>query len=88
MVTPPGGPIQGAPGGVLPTLGHGTVCGRVTVRCATVPSMARLVSVRRDAYTGRWLVSCLVCGRLADLRNFWPAAHMAKLHETIHEGEG
>jgi len=49
--------------------------------------MARLVTMRKIWATGEWRVDCAVCGRLADLRSFWPAAHMARDHEGIHEGE-
>jgi len=44
-----------------------------------------MVTVRRDTLTGDWLVSCAVCGRLARLRNYWPASYMAADHEAIHE---
>ena len=45
----------------------------------------RWTIVRRDLYSGDWLVSCTVCGRLGRLLNFWPASRMAKDHDAIHE---
>jgi len=47
-----------------------------------------LVIVKRDTLTRQWLVTCVVCGRLAALRDFWPASRMATDHEGIHEDEG
>ena len=47
----------------------------------------RLVTVTRDYTTDTWRVTCAVCGRLAALRRYWPAAYMAMEHEPIHEDE-
>ena len=44
-----------------------------------------LVTVRKDTLTNQWLVSCAVCGKLARMRNYWPATYMAIDHEAIHE---
>jgi len=50
---------------------------------AREPSLTR---VRKDQMAGGWLVTCAVCGKLAVLRGFWPAARMARDHEPIHAG--
>jgi len=45
------------------------------------------VTVKLDVFTGRWVVTCAMCGRLAGLRNFWPASRMATDHDAIHRDD-
>ena len=49
--------------------------------------MPRLTRVRRDEATDTWRVTCDICGKLAVLHRYWPAAYMAEDHEKIHEDE-